>query len=88
MDWTEDKLWELRMEITLNSLYVASYTNSFGIDPSKVCDFFDGYMEYLEEIASEEYGQSVTLDQIFSFDNADNLYNWFGCFEYDTLPII
>jgi len=74
-------LWQLRNEIILNSLYVADYQNSFGYTPQSVCDFFDGYMEYLEELATEQYGSCCSLEQIFSFDNPDNLYNWYGCFE-------
>lgn len=47
---TKQMLWNLRQEITLNSLYVADYRNSLAIDERAVCDFFDGYLEFLGEI--------------------------------------
>lgn len=31
----EEYLWELRQQIVLNSLFVADYRNSFGIDEKK-----------------------------------------------------
>lgn len=77
----KNTLWQLRNEIMLNSLYVADYQNSFGYTAQSVCDFFDGYTEYLGELATEQYGIGCSLEQIFRFDNAENLYNWYGCFE-------
>lgn len=46
---TKDELWALRQEIKLGSLFYADYRNSFGIDTHPVCDFFDGYLEYLDQ---------------------------------------
>lgn len=46
---TKDELWVLRQEIKLGSLFYADYRNSFGIDTHPVCDFFDGYLEYLDQ---------------------------------------
>ena len=74
--WLTDKaLLQLRQEITLGSLFIADYNNSFGISPNQVCDFFDGYVSYLEEIADEQGGEA------FSHDNDQNLLSWYGCFE-------
>ena len=81
MKMNKKTLWELRQEIVLNSLYVADYQNSFGYTAKSVCDFFDGYMDYLDELATEEYGSDCPLEQIFSFDNAENLFDWYGCFD-------
>ena len=78
---TKNQLWALRQEIVLNSLYVADYQNSFGYTAKSVCDFFDGYMDYLDELATEEHGRDCSLEEIFSFDNAENLSAWYGCFE-------
>lgn len=42
--WLKDEyLWPLRQEITLGSMYVSDYNNSFGIKPEKVCDFFTSF---------------------------------------------
>ena len=76
-----DALWQLRKEIVLNSLFMSDYRNSFGFTTRSVCDFFDGYVEYLEELATEQYGNACSLDQIFEFDNAENLFDWYGCFD-------
>ena len=81
MHLTKNKLWKLRQEIVLNSLFVSDYRNSFGFTSYSVYYFFDGYMEYLEELATEEHGSDCSLEQIFGFDNPDNLEDWYGCFE-------
>ena len=80
-EMTDKQLWELRQEIVLNSLYYSDYRNSFGFDTHSVCDFFDGYMEYLGELAEEVFGDGYTLDQLFGFDGVYNLSAWYGCFE-------
>ena len=77
----KNALWQLRCEIMVNSLCVSDYQNSFDFTPESVCDFFDGYVEYLEELATERYGNGCSLDQIFEFDNAENLCDWYGCFD-------
>lgn len=53
--WLTDKaLLELRKEISLNSIYVSDYENKFNISPKQVCDFFDGFNSYLEELISDD----------------------------------
>ena len=48
-------LWKLRQEITLGSIYVADYNNSFGIKPEKVCDFFTSFWDsYCEQLAKDD----------------------------------
>lgn len=71
INWNKQKLWRLRQEIVLNSLYLRDYENTFGIPHYIVCDFFDGYMEYLEEINET--------------DTPENLWSWYNCFESDPL---
>ena len=78
---TKQDLSKLRREICLNSLYYSDYENSFGFTTHSVCDFFDGYMSFLEEIARDELGRDADIEEIFSFDNDDNLYDWYCCFE-------
>ena len=86
MVWTEETLWELRQQITLNSLFVASYENTFGVDASVTCDFFDGYMEYLEGEAKEAGLDTNLIDNIFAQDNSENLWAWFCMLEGTPLP--
>lgn len=57
-------LWPLRQEITLGSLYVSDYDNSFGINSKKVCDFFTSFWDsFCEELAKEDglWDQAVAL---------------------------
>jgi len=79
---TKEDLSKLRGEICLNSLFYSDYENSFGFTTHSVCDFFDGYMSFLEEITKDETEKdSVDIDEIFARDNDDNLYDWYCCFE-------
>ena len=63
--WLKDEyLWSLRQEITLGSMYIADYNNSFGINPEKVYDFFTSFWDsYCEELAKEDnlWEQAVML---------------------------
>lgn len=79
--WTKEKLWQLRQEICLNSLYYSDYTNSFGIDTHKVCDFFDGFLDYCQDDLIESTGkQYPTIEEIFEMDTADNLWDYWYLF--------
>ena len=87
---TKDELWTLRQEIKLGSLFYADYRNSFGIDEHPVCDFFDGFLEYLDQEIQETipgYDDAHFFDHLPAYDNADNLWDWYNMFETDPLPI-
>jgi hypothetical protein len=73
-DLNIDELWSLRKQVTLGSIYNADYNNDFNFDEHCVAYFFDGYLEYLEEL-SEEQGIKTPM----SLDNKDNLWAWFNC---------
>lgn len=74
-DLTQDELWALRKEIVLNSLFIHDYRNSFGISPKSACDFFDGYVSFLEELA-EETGTTWTAQ-----DSPEHLHQWLLCYD-------
>lgn len=85
---TKQMLWRLRQEISLNSMYYSDYRNSLSIDEHAVCDFFDGYLEFLSEIMQEQipaYDDAEFFDWLPVYDNVENLWNWYGCFEEDPL---
>lgn len=87
---TREALWNLRMEIRLCSLFYADYQNSFGIDCHAVCDFFDGYADYLDELMQDGitgYTDARFSDHLPEYDNADNLWDWYCCFEDNPLPL-
>lgn len=78
---TIDELWELRVQITLGSHYISDYENSFGFNPFSICTFFDGYLDYLWELAEEEYGEQTEYEHTLKKDNKSNLYSWFNCYD-------
>lgn len=55
---------ELRKQIVLNSLYLSDYENSYGIDPHEVQDYFDGFVDYLCEIAKTKSPKHVSSMKI------------------------
>lgn len=76
-------LKKLRNEICLNSLFLADYENSLGIDYRICSSFFDGYMSFLEEKEYEKYGNNdLTLEELCrEFDTTANLIEWYYCHE-------
>jgi hypothetical protein len=76
--WNPTKLWRLRNEIVLGSLFLSDYYNRFGIPENIVHDFFESYLNYLFELEEE------TKNDAFLLDSKDELWNWFGC--YDICP--
>lgn len=70
---TKEQLWKLRQEIVLGSLYTHDYDNSFGIDPSAVCNFFDSF---IEDAQMDDYGRPNNR-KTEEYDNAKDLYNYY-----------
>ncbi len=81
-DFTEQDLQALRNEIVLNSIYVADYRNSFGIDEHSVCEFFDSFMSFINELSIEDGNKDLPWDEFMEqYDTIDNLVEWFYCYE-------
>lgn len=70
---TKEQLWKLRQEIVLGSLYTHDYDNSFGIDPSAVCNFFDSF---IEDAQTDDYGKPNDRETK-DYDNAEDLYDYY-----------
>lgn len=70
---TKEQLWKLRQEIVLGSLYTHDYDNSFGIDPSAVCNFFDSF---IEDSQVDDFGKPNNIEAK-EYDNAEDLYNYY-----------
>lgn len=84
---TKEKLYKLRDQITLNSVYVRDYENDMGIDTKMCCEFFTGYVDYLCELEKEN-GEDLDIWDFFAkYDTIDNLWDWYCCFDEDPLPI-
>lgn len=87
---TQSQLWTLRMEIPLCSIFYDDYRNTFGIDHHAVCDFFDGYADYLSELMNQDEhgrGDNHFFEHLSKYDTPDNLWDWYCCLEADPLPL-
>ena len=81
--WNKEKLWKLRKEICLGSLYLHHYENSFDIPAEICCNFFDGFVEWCWIIEEEKENGLKTWEDIYKkYDNADELWDYFYGMEY------
>lgn len=53
-DLSDDELAGLYKEITIDSLYISDYENSYSVDETKLSNVCDGYMEHLEGVDDGE----------------------------------
>ena len=73
----------LRNEIVLNSLFILDYENSFGLDPCEVNAFFDGYLDYLEDLMLEDNCSDENyFDNLEKYDTLENLWNYYNEWGY------
>ena len=81
---TVEEAIKLRKQIVLNSLYLNDYENDLGIDRLHAASFFDGFVDYIQELAEED-GIEVTnknfMDVLKKYDTDENLERWWDCFE-------
>lgn len=83
---TKNELKQLRKEIVLNSVFIKDYSNSLGIDENKVCTFFEGYAEYLNELALSSKDYKIGYyERITKYDTINNLWNYYNIFIDDPL---
>lgn len=77
-DLNIDQLWELRKQIVLNSIFIQDYENDFEFEPESISNFFDGYIEYLYELANGEGLEDIEFsDLIDRYDNPDKLFEYY-----------
>lgn len=91
MGFTKEKLWALRREIVLNSLFLSDYRNSFQIDPVAVSTFFDGFLEEIEMRIEEDYpgfDWNRFFDYLPKYDNPDTLWEYYDGMEFDLTDYI
>lgn len=75
---TLEEVKQLRKEIVLNSLFISDYANSFGINPSMLCDIMNGYCEEIETKIEENGGKFK------DFDNGETLFEYINGIEWDA----
>ena len=72
----------LTKDIIWNSLFISDYENRYGITPSVVCDFADGYLEWLGEVFEAEIDPN-NVDTFFAVLDREVRNNKGGCSFYD-----
>lgn len=74
---TMRQLSRLRNDIVLCSIYIKDYHNRYAIDKNKVCDFFEGYADYLGELMDKDgiKGEDFFVN-LKNYDNIANLVAW------------
>lgn len=72
----------LTKDIIWNSLFISDYENRYGIAPSVVCDFADGYLEWLCEEFADEVDKN-NIDTIFAVLDREVRNNKGGYSFYD-----
>lgn len=74
-DLNEDELWEIRKQVVPNSLYDYDYFTKECYHPRDLSCFFDGYIDYLHEVAEDNGGKWS------DYDDKVHLYDWFNCYD-------
>lgn len=88
MELNRDELWNLRQSITLGSLNYSDFENELGLDPHVVAEFFEGYMDFLEEKMVEDgYSDDEFYKFLDEYDNPENLEEWYNICNGEALPI-
>lgn len=73
--------YKLRNEITLNSLFLKDYNNSFYIKEKSVCEFFDSAIKYINDCYKEKHGCDIDIFKI----KISMLYDYYKYLEFDPL---
>lgn len=87
-EFTVDDLEILRSDISLGSIYLSDYDNSFGIDAEFIYDFFDGFSEFIYEEAKEDAAdQEIEFDDnwdhiIYKYDTLEKLIDYYNLIDY------
>ena len=87
--WLKDEIIiDLRKQIYLNSLFFSDYENSYGIDSHQVCNFFDGFIDYISELMDEDgMSDEDFFNNLDKYDTTDNLLDWYGCFDENPFTL-
>ena len=76
----------LREDIVLGSLFLSDYTNTLNVKVSDAFDFFDTFLNYLEELMEEEidgFSDEQFWDYLPLYDTDENLLDFFHSYPYE-----
>ena len=87
--WLKDEIIiDLRKQIYLNRLFFSDYENSYGIDSHQVCNFFDGFIDYISELMDEDgMSDEDFFNNLDKYDTTANLLEWYGCFDENPFTL-
>lgn len=83
-DYAKNKLWNIRKDIVLNSLYYSDYENRYGYNVYMICNFFDGFLEYVENLMFEDipgFKDEKFFDYLAEYDTKENIWEWYCMIE-------
>ena len=72
LDLGPRQLWKLRKQIILNSVYLPDYINEYDIPEEIVFNFFDGWLEYCDNLIQEKYGDPEDYNFWLRFKEFDD----------------
>ena len=62
-DLSHEDFKSLYNQISIGSIYLADYDNSFGVDRNEVCNLADGYLEFLHNAFGEDSDEYDTAEE-------------------------
>lgn len=74
---TYNELLELREQIPLHALSINNCKNDLAIPPQEVIRFFEEYVEYLKNLATNDIYGNTTADDWDLFDSIVNYIEYF-----------
>lgn len=80
--WNKSKLWKLRQEIVLNSLFTVHYENTYQIPAIDCENFFQGFIKYCFSLEKEKDGDLKIFDIMEKYNNKKTLWDYFRSIEH------
>ena len=69
-------------------MFFSDYENSYGIDSHQVCNFFEGFIDYISELMDEDgMSDEDFFNNLDKYDTPDNLIAWYGCFDENPFTL-
>ena len=79
------QLAQLREQVCLGSLFYGDYENDMGLNSHLVCDFFDGFINYYEDVPQDEWESSNKNSMDYPYDTIENLWHYYCTIEVESM---
>lgn len=80
-EYAKRKLWNIRQDVRLGSIYFMDYDNRYDYSIHTMFQFFDGFLEYVSERMKEDipgYNDNLFWCYIGDYDNKETLWEWYS----------